>query len=297
MTAHRPVIVTQKATVKRNGKIIEECSQCKKLYSSKDIKRISSVKLEKKSYVYNGKTKTPSVTVKDSAGNKLVENRDYTLKYSKGRKKTGKYSVKVSFIGNYEGTKTLYFKIVPVAVKNIDAVPSIASVSLSWDKAGGASGYEIYIKDKKLVSVKNTESLSCTVSRINGKKLVSGTDYTFVIKSYKKSDGEKIYSDERKVKVSTKPSKALISKARRPSSRTVAVTVKKQNCHGYEILLSTNKSFSNPKKVTVKGKSKTSYTFRNLIKGKKYYIKVRAYVISGGEKYRGYYSDVKTVKA
>ncbi len=295
-TAHKPVYVIKNATVKRNGKAVKECSECKKLYSSKDISKISSVKLEKKTYTYDGKAKTPSITVKDSAGNKLVRNTDYTLEYGKGRKKAGKYSVKVNFKGNYEGSKTLYFKIIPATVKNIDAVPAITSVTLSWDKAKGASGYEIYVKDKRLISVKDTEKLSCTVSKINGKKLKSGTDYAFVIKSYKKSGGEKVYSSEKKIKFSTKPSKARIKKVK-SAAGTATVTVKKQNCYGYEFLLSTNKSFSNPKKTTVKGKSKTSYTFKNLIKGKKYYVKVRAYVASGGEKYRGYYSDVKTFKA
>ncbi len=295
-TSHTPTDVTVKATDKSNGEIRNECSVCKKLYSSKVINKITSVKLDKKIYTYDGKVKTPSVTVKDAKGKKLLKNTDYTLEYQKGRKKTGRYSVRVIFKGNYEGEKTLYLKIRPTAVKNISATPSLSSVYLTWNKSKGADGYEIYLKSSKLKLIKDTEKLNYTVNKINGKKLKSGTDYTFIIKSYKKTGDTKIYSASKKVKVTVKPQKSRIKKI---SSSAGKVTVKavKQNCHGYEFVLSTNKSFSNAKSVKIKGKDNYSYPFKNLIKGKTYYVKVRAYVISGGKKYCGYYSDVKTFKA
>ncbi len=295
-TSHIPETVTVKATTKRNGEKRKECSVCKKNYSKKQINKISSVKLETKTYTYDGKVKTPSVIIKDIKGKKLVKNTDYTLKYQKGRKKTGTYSVKVTFKGNYEGEKTLYFKIIPTAVKNVAATPSISSVHISWDKSKGADGYEIYLKATKLKLIKDTQNLSHTVKKLDGKALKGGTDYVFVIKSYKKTGDRKIYSSSKKIKVSTKPQKARIKKVATSSGKTT-VTVAKQNCHGCEILLSTNKSFSNPKKVTLKGKNVNSCTFKNLVRSKKYYVKVRAYVISGGEKYYGYYSEVKTFKA
>ncbi|MBQ3136212.1 MAG: fibronectin type III domain-containing protein [Clostridia bacterium] len=294
-TSHTPVYVTVKATAKKNGERRKECSICKKLYSKTVIPKISSIKLDKKIYVYVGRVKTPSVTVKDANGKKLKKDKDYSLVYQKGRKKTGVYSVNVTFKGNYEGTKTLFFKIRPTAVKNITASPSISSVYLSWDKSKGADGYEIYLKNKKLKLIKDTENLYCTLGKIDGKKLKSGTDYVFVIKSYKKTEKGKIYSTSVSKKVSTKPQKASIGKVKSVNGN-LTVTSVKQNCHGYEFLLSTNKSFSNPKRVSVKAEKSTSYTFKSVTKGKKYYLKVRAYVVSGGEKYYGYYSDVKTVK-
>ncbi|MBE6774638.1 MAG: fibronectin type III domain-containing protein [Ruminococcaceae bacterium] len=295
-TAHTPVYVTEKATLKKDGEKRKECSVCKKLYSSKAISKASSVKLERKTYTYDGKVKTPDVTVKDSKGNLLKKGTDYTLKYQKGRKKTGSYSVRVTLKGNYEGTKTLYFKIRPAAVKSISAVPSLTSVLLSWSKAKGSDGYEIYLKGKKNTLIKDTEKLSYTVKKLDGKKLESGKEYTFIIKGYKKSGDERIYSASKKIKVVTKPQKAKIRKLTASSGKITVKSVK-QSCRGYEILISTNKSFSNAKSVSVKSGASLSYTFKNLIKGKKYYVKIRAYVVSGGEKYCGYYSDVKTVKA
>lgn len=294
-TPHTPVDITVKATLKKDGENRKECSVCRKLYSRKITNRIISIKLDKEVYSYDGKVKTPSVTVKDSKGNKLKNKRDYTIKYQKGRKKTGIYSVKITFKGNYEGEKTLYFKIRPTAVKNVSATPSISSVYLSWDKSKGADGYEIYLKTDRLKLVKDTDKLYYRVNKINGKKLKSGTEYTFVIRSYKKTGDKKVYSVQKKIKVTSKPQKCSIKKVDSLSG-SLTVTAVKQNCHGYEFLLSTNKSFSNAKSVRTKGKSKNSYTFRNIIKGRKYYVKARAYITSGGEKYVGYYSNVKLIK-
>ncbi len=294
-TAHSPETVIKKATLKSNGEKRKECSVCKRLYSSKVIYKIKSVKLEKTVLTYDGKVKTPAVTVKDLKGKVLKKGTDYTVKYQKGRKKTGSYSVTVTFKGSYEGKKILYFKIRPTAVKNISASPSVTSVYLSWDKAKGADGYEIYLKtEKKSTLIKATDNPYCTVNKINGKKLGDGKSYTFIIKSFKKSGDTRIYSASKKIEVTTKPKRAGISKISVSSGRVTIKTLK-QECRGFEILLSTNKSFSNPKRITVKGK--TSYTFKGLSKGKKYYVKVRAYVLSGGEKYVGYYSEIKSFKA
>ncbi len=294
-TLHKPVERTDKATVKRNGEIRRECSVCKKLYSSKTISKIASVCLDKKTYTYDGKVKKPSVTVKDAKGRVLSENKDYTVVYQKGRKKTGRYSVKITFKGNYEGEKTLYFKIRPTAVKNVTAAPSFSSVCLAWDKSKGAEGYEIYLKSDKTKLIKDTAKLQYTVKKISGKKLKSGNDYTFIIKSYKKAGDTKIYSAEKKIKISTRPQKSRIKKLSSSSGKTTVRAVK-QNCHGYEFLLGTNKSFSNALTFRTKGKDNCSYSFRNLVKGKTYFVKVRAYVNSGGEKYVGYYSEVKIFK-
>lgn len=294
-TAHTPIYVTVKASMKRDGEIRKECSFCKKLYSRKIVNKVSSVKLKESVYTYDGKIKTPSVAVTDSSGMKLVKDKDYILKYSSGRKKTGIYSVRVIFKGNYNGEKTLSFRIRPTKVKNAEAVPSISSVYLSWDKAKGADGYEVYMSSGKLKLLTDTENLSYTVRKADGKKLKSGTDYVFVIKAYKKVGDKKVYSAKKTVKASTRPQKASVKKTS-VSGGKAKITVTKQSCHGYELLISTNKSFSNPKSVVLKGKNSNTYTFDKTASGKTYYVKVRAYVISGGEKYYGYYSNVKTFR-
>ncbi len=72
---------------------------------------IEEVKLSETEYKYDGKVKTPDVTVKDTNGNTLREGTDYTLSYSKGRKNPGKYRVTVSYKGKFSGRDKLYFSV------------------------------------------------------------------------------------------------------------------------------------------------------------------------------------------
>ena len=71
----------------------------------------TAASLSTKAYTYNGKAKTPAVTVKD--GNKILKKgTDYTVTYDSGRIKAGTYKVKVTGKGFYTNeTKTLTFKI------------------------------------------------------------------------------------------------------------------------------------------------------------------------------------------
>ena len=66
--------------------------------------------LSKKSYTYDGKVKTPTVTVKD--GEEVLEkDKDYTVSYASGRKNAGTYKVTVTLQGNYSGTAEASFTI------------------------------------------------------------------------------------------------------------------------------------------------------------------------------------------
>ncbi len=73
---------------------------------------VRNVKLSKSTFKYDGKVKKPKVTVIDLNG-KTVNKKYYTVKYGKGRKKPGKYTVTVKFKGKYKkaGTITKTFKI------------------------------------------------------------------------------------------------------------------------------------------------------------------------------------------
>ena len=56
------------------------------------------------------------------------------------------------------------------------------------------------------------------------------------------------------------------------------------NASGYELQYATKKSFKGAKKIKINGYRNTSYTIKKLKKKKWYYVRVRAYVQSGGQK-------------
>lgn len=143
-TEHTYETKITKATTSKDGKIIKSCTTCGEVKSSKVIYKISSIKLSKTSYTYDGKVKTPVFVIKDSKGNTLKKDTDYTVKYSSGRKAVGTYKAKVTFKGKYSGTKTLRFKIVLGKVTGIESSKSGNIVRLKWDKVKGATGYQVY---------------------------------------------------------------------------------------------------------------------------------------------------------
>lgn len=168
--------------------------------------KVSNVKLSSTSYTYNGKTKTPSVTVKDSKGRKLKNGTDYTVKYSSGKKNVGRYAVKVTFKGNYTGSKTVYYYIVPksTSISKVSALKK--GFKLSWKKQKTqTTGYQIQystsskFKKAKTVNVSKNKTTSKSVKKLSSKK-----KYYVRVRTYKtvKIDGKtkKVYSSWSKTK-------------------------------------------------------------------------------------------------
>ncbi|MDD6528110.1 MAG: leucine-rich repeat protein [Oscillospiraceae bacterium] len=182
------------ATDSESGLSITSCKTCGTITKATLIKRIASVTLSATKYTYNGKTQTPTVTVKDSAGNVLKKNTDYTVSYASGRKNPGKYAVKVAFKGNYSGTKTLYFTIAP-ATPTLSVAAGSKKATLKWSKRAEATGYVVYMatsqngKYTKIATIKNNGTVSMTKTG-----LTTGKTYYFKVASYKTVSGKVVYS-------------------------------------------------------------------------------------------------------
>ena len=152
--------------------------------SSNDISEAQFTKI--KNQTYTGKAIKPSVTVKDG-GKKLVNGTDYTLSY-KNNTKPGTATVIITGKGNYTGTKTLTFKIVPKKVK-VTSKKSGSQAVLSWKKSAGAAGYEIYssVDGAKFKKLTTTKALKYTA------KLTAGKSYKFKVRPYATVNGKKVY--------------------------------------------------------------------------------------------------------
>lgn len=94
------------------------------------------------------------------------------------------------------------------------------------------------------------------------------------------------------------PAKTAIKKLKNRKGRKVQVKFKEvAGADGYEIAYSTGVNFGK-KKTTVKSynAAKNVRTVKKLKKGKRYFVKVRAYKMNGTEKVHGKWSQVKVVK-
>ena len=273
------------------------CSVCGDIYTE-TIYAIKSAALSEAKYVYDGEIKKPDVIIKDTEGNKLETGVDYTVNYDTGRKKVGRYKVKIKFIGDYTGAKTLYFTIVPKATATLktELFGDHDNVKISWKKVTDASGY--LVSYKKSTSTKWSTPIDTTNLTYKVKNLDDGKKYDFkVIPYYKTSSGTtKYYSTEATKKSSIYTLKAITQKSvKKYSSSKVTISWSDISGEtGYQVYKMTKKNG----KYTVVKSYKTSKNFINISssKGTKYYYKIRAYKKESTETVYGPWSKVKSYK-
>lgn len=203
---HTMKTVTNKASLAADGSIVKVCSECGYEEQSQIINRIAKVTLSDTSFVYNGKTRKPSVKVTDSQGNRISSSY-YSVTYSGKCKSVGKYKVTVKFKGSYSGQKVLTFQIVPKGTTLKSVTGKKKSLYVKWSKnKTQTTGYQIQYSTNatftgsnvKSVTVKNSTTAK-TLSKLSAKKR-----YYVRIRTYKslKYEGKtiKLYSSWSKAK-------------------------------------------------------------------------------------------------
>ena len=147
-------------------------------------------------YTYDGKAKTPSITVKDSAGKTLKKNTDYTVTYASGRKNVGTYKVTIKMIGKYSGTKTLTFKITPAktTVSKLTAGKKSITVAIT-KRSTQVTGYQIQYSTSKTFSKATTKTISSyKTTKYTFKSLSAKKTYYVRVRTYKTVGKTKYYS-------------------------------------------------------------------------------------------------------
>ena len=201
--------VTKKASLTTNGVKTYTCKSCKAT-KTEAIPKVSNIKLSKTAYTYNGKVQRPGVTVKNSKG-KALKSTDYKISYPKGMKNVGKYTVKVTFRGNYSGSKSMTYNINPKGTSVSKVKAAKKGFKVTWKKqATQTTGYPVQystsskFKKAKTVTISKNKTTSKSVSKLSAKK-----KYYVRVRTYKtvKIGGKsvKLYSSWSKAKsVTTK---------------------------------------------------------------------------------------------
>lgn len=175
---------------------------------------------------------------------------------------------------------------------------SYNSIKLTWNKAvNGANGYAVYrstSKDgkytlRKTITSKNTIEFTDT-------GLDTNTTYYYKIRAYRMIADKKKYGSYSEI-VCAKPvlSKTTITVSSTSKKATIKWN-KVLGASGYKVYSATSSNGTYSLKKTITSINTLSYTNTNLVSGKTYYYKVRAYRNVNGKVVYGPYSAVKSKK-
>ena len=216
---------------------------------------------------FTGSNITPSVTVK-VAGRSLTNGTDYTVSYS-NNKNVGKATVKITGKGNYSGSLSAKFDIVPAKQQIQKLETKYKGFFVDWAQKGSATGYDVEYSVKANMSGAVSKHLTAnkpdtlTVSGLAGDKT-----YYVRVRSYTNVNGKVYYgawSDIKSIKTANNDiTKATVSgistKAFTGKAITQNVTVKVgntvlKNGTDYTVSYSNNKKVGKATvKITGKGK-------------------------------------------
>ena len=216
---------------------------------------------------FTGSNITPSVTVK-VAGRTLTSGTDYTVSYS-NNKNVGKATVKITGKGNYSGSLSAKFDIVPAKQQIQKLETKYKGFYIDWAQKGSATGYDVEYSVNANMSGAVSKHLTAskpdtlTVSGLAGDKT-----YYVRVRSYTNVNGKVYYgawSDIKSIKTANNDiTKATVSgistKAFTGKAITQNVTVKVgntvlKNGTDYTVSYSNNKKVGKATvKITGKGK-------------------------------------------
>ena len=260
--------------------------------SGKPVKRdmsLCKLTVTAKNMVYNGKAKTPKITVTDS-GQMLQAGKDYTVSYTNNTK-AGTGIITVAGSGNYGGKISGKF-IIGKAANKITAANITRNASTK--KQTISSGVRV------LGGAKRTYSSNSKYVKIdkNGKLTIAANFSGKVVITVKVSGTSCYKAALKKFTVTVKPMAVSITKTVNSRKNTVVVSWKgNKTCSGYIVQYSTSKNFkSGIKTVSVNKNSTAKVTLSRLAKGKTYYIRIASLKKVGKTKILSNWSKVKSVK-
>ncbi|MFR5877019.1 MAG: glycoside hydrolase [Eubacterium sp.] len=286
--------------MKRTKKLLALFLSVVMLVSAIPITAYSATKAPAKPKSVSAASTVSSVTVKwkkvsGATGYAIYKYNTSTKKYSKVAS-TKKVSYKVSKLK--AGTTYVYavkaYKTVKkknyysgysskVTVSTLPSKPtglkktaaSANSISVSWSKVSGATGYAIYsynTSSKKYSKIASTKNLSYKVGNLK-----AGTTYVYAVRAYRTVSKKTYYSDySSRITLSTLPAKVTGLKKIAVTANSISVSWSKvTGATGYKLQYSTNKNFSSGVKTI--NQTAVSKTITSLNSNTTYYFRVYAY--------------------
>lgn len=190
-------------SVKKNQELTASFAKFSAPVLSKTSVDITSVKVSWKKVpgatayeVYRANSKSGKFT------KKAVISKSSTVNYTDKKLTTGKtyyYKVRAVASGTVKTTYSNYSsmksaKPLPAKIGGVKASAGSKSVKMSWKKAAGVTGYEVYRSTSKNGKYKKVKSISkAATTKYTDKKLKAKKVYYYKVRAYKKVSGKKVY--------------------------------------------------------------------------------------------------------
>lgn len=197
--SHHYKNIRTEATPTQDGSIIKRCSICNDSQLVQTIAKPAVYTITKNTY--NGKILKPSVTITDRNGKKLSPS-SYEIIYKKTGKNVGTYQTQINFRGDYTGSKTISYQILPKNCSLRSVKAKKKSFTVRWKKLSTKmptkriSGYQVQYSEKpnfsksKIKKVSGYKKTSVTIKKLKSKK-----KYYVRIRTILKSGGKTYYSN------------------------------------------------------------------------------------------------------
>ena len=262
------------------------CSQISKLELKKNVK---SVGMSAFDYCTGLKTVYMYPQMLGIAEGAFGECKNIELILYTGTKEAWDKLLKENKNTGLEGVAVLY-RFRPESMRAPEAIYSqqtTDSVTLSWTKINGASGYKVFVKEGS--GWKNLKTLKDNTYKVTGLK--TGTRYTFAVRAYISSGALVLWAPEytthdtatRTVKPSKVTATTTTSSIKLTWPKTAGAT-------GYRIFYKTANGWS----VCVSSTTATAHTFNNLKSGLKFTLAVRPYISTNSGIVWSDYTQVST---
>ena len=270
--------ITISPSSSEEGERTYTCTKCGKTRTEKippfDLIDVGGV--ESKLCSGTAVTQNPVVKLGDKI---LEENTDYVISYSNNIN-VGTVTMTISGIGDYSGTVTRSFYILPGKTSRGDMFNLANNVKVTWKEIPGAKYYKVYREGVTDPKETRKDPVIVTTGLIGWDAqpgLTSGHAYRYKVvasltgKGDSSGDSTTSYS-----KLMYRLKTVVIRSAKNTSAGKVTVTYDKTTCgDSYVLQYSDNKDMDGATTKVIKGASNNSCTIGGLKKGKTYYFSIR----------------------
>ncbi|MFQ9514891.1 MAG: Ig-like domain-containing protein [Eubacterium sp.] len=238
-------------------------------------------------------TNSANKTVTYSSSNKSVAKVSAKGKITAKAAGTAKITVKAAIGGV---TASCNVKVIPKKVVLTAAASGSSAVKLSWAYTSNISGYLIYKKNSSGKYKKIATAKGAATSYID-KNLAGGETHSYKVKAYTLVGKTKYKSKKSSAVSVTLP----VAKTKIKSATSVNTGIKLKwkavaGASGYRVYRSDSLNGTYKRIKKIKSGLKLKYTDKNVIKGRTYYYKIRAYKTINGKNVYGKYSKKISVK-